>query len=41
MAHRTGFIADTLRKALDAAGFANITAKRLRFHNLLGAAVCP
>lgn len=38
MAHRCGFVSETLHAALDAAGFAEVAVKRLRDFNLMGAA---
>jgi SAM-dependent methyltransferase len=35
MAHQTGFVSDTLRSALEAAGFARVVIERLPDHNLL------
>lgn len=39
MAHRTGFIADTLRSAFVEAGFRKVETKRLINYNLMGVAV--
>jgi len=39
MAHHTGFVRDTLRKALEAVGFRSVDCKRLQNFNLFGAAV--
>jgi SAM-dependent methyltransferase len=41
MAHRTGFVAATLAKALTDAGFARVGAQRLPHYNLLGTGVAP
>jgi SAM-dependent methyltransferase len=38
MAHRTGFVRDTLKAALEGAGFAQSEAVRLSCYNLMGAA---
>lgn len=35
MAHRTGFVSNTLRSALESAGFARVVIQRLPDHNLL------
>lgn len=39
MAHRTGFVRDTLDKALNDAGFEKATAQRTSGYNLLGVAI--
>lgn len=39
MAHRTGFVRETLAKALQDAGFARFDARRLGDYNLFGAAM--
>jgi len=39
MAHHTGFVADTMSKALDSAGFSKYKTKRLPGFNLLGVGV--
>lgn len=36
MAHRTGFVSDTLRSALESAGFERVCIERLPDHNLMG-----
>lgn len=41
MAHRTGFVAQTLEAALTGAGFAKVTTQRLPCFNLMGAGVKP
>jgi ubiquinone/menaquinone biosynthesis C-methylase UbiE len=41
MAHRNGFVADTLRSALQSAGFVQVGAQRLPHFNLLGTALSP
>lgn len=38
MAHRTGFVAQTLTRALTAAGFGTVTTERLPDYNLMGLA---
>jgi SAM-dependent methyltransferase len=38
MAHKTGFVRETLQAAMDAAGFAETSVKRLDCFNLMGAA---
>lgn len=38
MAHRCGFVSDTLLAAMEAAGFAAVAVRRLRDFNLMGAA---
>lgn len=39
MAHRTGFVAESLEAAFYAAGFAKVATARIPFHNLLAGAV--
>lgn len=39
MAHKTGFVKDTLKKAFDAAGFSKVAANRLSNYNLIGIGV--
>lgn len=39
MAHRTGFVQDTLQAALTAAGFSKVWVKRFDQHNLFGVGV--
>lgn len=39
MAHRTGFVQNTLESALSAAGFSKVTVKRFDQHNLFGVGV--
>lgn len=41
MAHRTGFVAATLAKALADAGLEQVGSQRLPHHNLLGTGVAP
>lgn len=41
MAHRSGFMASTLAKALELAGFVNVTTKRSHPYNLIGAGLKP
>lgn len=38
MAHRAGFVADSMTAALDAAGFSSSLVKRLQHHNLMAVA---
>lgn len=39
MAHRTGFVQDTLKSAMAQAGFSKVTVKRFEAHNLFGVGV--
>jgi hypothetical protein len=39
MAHRTGFVQDTLSAAFKAAGFSRVVTQRLENYNLMAAAV--
>ena len=39
MAHKTGFVSDTLRKAFEAAGFSKVEVQRLPNYNLMAVAV--
>jgi len=39
MAHRTGFIQETLQSAMSAAGFSKVAVKRFEQHNLFGVGV--
>lgn len=39
MAHRTGFLQDTLHSAIAAAGFSKVTVKRFAQHNLFGVGI--
>lgn len=39
MAHHSGYVALTLRRALESAGFARVDVRRLDCHNLFGVAV--
>jgi SAM-dependent methyltransferase len=36
MAHHTGFVSETLKATLEAAGFSGVTALRVPMHNLMG-----
>lgn len=39
MAHRTGFVQDTLQSAMLSAGFSKVTVKRFEAHNLFGVGI--
>lgn len=39
MAHRTGFVKDTLESVMSAAGFSKVSVKRFEQHNLFGVGV--